>query len=138
MNIKLSRSFLLPLFLLVMGCCATPISQMTDDEFIWTFAVIPHNYQSVYRSIKEGLLQQGNTGQNLDSDLYTDIQEGHFDVYATDIFGLRMSPFAKIRVKGTNDNQCELKVGQNPTWQGMGSNRGRFSNLVVQWAKDAK
>ena len=76
---------LLASFGLVAGC-ATPVSKLGDEEFVWTNAYVPTNYQQTYRNMKQGLDVCGSAFA-VESNLYTDINEGVMVLYLKNLLG---------------------------------------------------
>jgi len=71
--------FLLAIVILS-GCAFTPPGALKPSDLITEQKIIPANYQVVYRRVKNGFRNCGE--RYAEGELYTDIKEGHFDVFS--------------------------------------------------------
>ena len=62
-------------------------NNLKKSDFVWEERVVAANYQEVYRRILSGFRKCGEIIP--EGHLYTDIKEGHFDVYIRQTFGGR-------------------------------------------------
>ena len=65
--------------------CATPVGKLADDDIVWTSTNVATNYQQAYRNIKRSLDVCYEFA--VESNLYTDIGEGEFNLYLKNVFG---------------------------------------------------
>lgn len=114
------------LIVLLLVSCATPVGQFKESDFTWTRASINSNYQAAYRNLKDGFRKCGD-GLHIDSDLYTDINTGHFDIYVSYPFGEK-SPvvFGVIDLKQIDQNNCHIAIGL--------TFRGHKGSRFLNWA----
>lgn len=115
--------------LITLGC-ATPVGKIPESDFVWEDRIIKLNYQEVYRNIANGFrtckpgIAEGN--------LYTDIKEGHLDVYLVDVFGGKHpGVLGIIRVKEDNNGNTIVRVGvqriyDNPVFGARGIYRKKW------------
>ena len=90
--------------------CFTPIGKIPDSDFVWEDRTIKVNYQEVYRRVLAGVrtckpgIAEGN--------LYTDIKEGHIDVFLVDMFGGKHpGVLGIILVKEDHNGDTVVRVG---------------------------
>lgn len=84
---KISNNWLIAIVAIgALSGCATPVSKLTDDEFVWTTGKVATNYQQTYRNLKRGLDVCGSSF-SVESNLYTDIEEAEFNLYLKNLLG---------------------------------------------------
>ena len=123
-------------FLLIVIGCATPVGKLKKSDFAWEERVISANYQEVYRRILSGFRKCGEVIP--EGNLYTDIQEGRFDVYVRQTFGGRSDfVFGIIDVIYRNENATLVRVGVQTIYDGVSSfgTKGRTRKLWLKWAE---
>ena len=93
--------------------CATPPGQLKESDLVWQERTIAANYQEVYRNVKDGFKTCGPN--SIDSELYTDIRKGHFDIYhSTLAVPKSMSrTVGLIDITPKGDSNSLIKVGVN-------------------------
>ncbi len=115
------------------GC--TPIGHMGHSDFNWTIKTLDIPYQQVYRNIEAGF--RCHRGWYPSGQLYTDIQEGHFDLYATPpdpLFGRLV--YGKIIIKSLSERKSKLSIGVTHHFdKPIFSKRGKPRETILQWAK---
>ncbi len=117
----------------ILPSCSKPIGQLTENDMGWTRAEMPMNYQAVYRNVNEGFRRCGS-GLIAEGNLYTDIQEGHFDLYlATLMGGKAPGALGVINIKEIDSNHAKISIGivnvfDNPIFGKKGKGRERFFN----------
>ena len=125
----------LSVFLGMLASCATPVGQFKESDMTWTKFEMEMNYQSVFRNVKEGFRRCGNNFF-ADGSLYTDVKEGHFDIYLTDAFGGK-SPwvYGVVNINNVDENHSTFAVGvvnayDNPMFGKEGGGR----ESIAKWA----
>jgi hypothetical protein len=90
--------------------CATPVSKLGDEEFVWTNAYVPMNYQQTYRNLKQGLDACGSAFA-VESNLYTDINEGMMVLYLKNLLGGNNGfVYGTIKLKKENEG-TQVRIG---------------------------
>lgn len=123
------------LILITMVSCATPVGKIPESDFAWQEKVIEENYQEVYRRILNGFrkckpgIAEGN--------LYTDIKEGHFDVYLIDVFGGKHSGvLGVIDLKSDDKANTIVRVGVQAIYdRPLFGGHGRYRKLWLKFAE---
>ena len=115
--------------------CATPVGQFKENDMIWTKSEMEMNYQVVFRNIKEGFRKCG-LHFFADGNLYSDIKEGHFDIYLTDVFGGK-SPwvYGVVNINNIDPNHSTLEIGVNNTYDNpVFGKKGGGREMIAKWA----
>ena len=93
---------------LMVGC--TSAGQMEHKDYSWSTETLNTTYQSAYRNIKIGAAKC-ESDWSVDSDLYTDIQEGIITISLKNLI-FRNPHFALAKIVTTpNGNGSSLKIG---------------------------
>lgn len=111
--------------------CATPIKKLSTDDFYWQQKKISGNYQKVYRNILDGFrsCDQGVA----ESNLYTDIEEGQFDIYLPQLGGGRsVWVLGSIKVTSNGPDQTHVKAGAQKVYD---RKNCHHCKLWLQWAE---
>jgi hypothetical protein len=115
--------------------CATPIGQFKESDLTWTKFDKDVNYQEVFRNLKEGF-RRCAPGLFADGNLYTDIKEGHFDIYVTNILGGRSQwVYGIINIRANFPDGSTVDIGvknafDNPVFGKKGGRR----EMISGWA----
>ena len=121
--------------LVTLVSCATPVGQFKSNDMAWTKLEIGMNYQSIFRNVKEGFRICGSHFF-ADGNLYTDIKEGHFDVYLTDIFG-GQSPwvYGVVNIINIDSSHSALRIGVNNIYDNpVFGKKGGGREMIAKWA----
>lgn len=133
MNMKKIVALLASLGMLT--SCATPVGQFKENDMVWTKTEMEVNYQSVFRNVKEGFRKCGSH-LFADGNLYTDIKEGRFDIYLTDVFGGK-SPwvYGVVNIRNIDVDHSALEVGVNNTYEDpVFGKEGGGREMITRWA----
>lgn len=119
----------------MLTACATPIGQFKESDMTWTKLEMEMNYQSVFRNVKEGFRKCGPY-YFADGNLYTDVKEGHFDIYLTDVFGGK-SPwgYGVVNISGIDENHSAFEIGVNNAYDNpVLGKEGGGRETIAKWA----
>jgi len=121
---------------LFLSSCATPVGQFKESDMAWTKMNFKLNYQAVYRNLKEGFRKCGPRFF-ADGNLYTDINEGHFDIYLSDMLGGRSSwVYGIIIIKHIDGDTSAVSIGVNNTYDNpLFGKKSGGREMISQWAK---
>jgi hypothetical protein len=121
--------FILAVLLFCTGCF-TPIGKIPKEDFGWQEKIIEADYQEVYRRVLNGFrtckpgIAEGN--------LYTDIKEGHFDVYLVGFLGTKHpGALGMIDIKADEKGNTIIKVGV----QKMYDHAGYYRKIWLSFAE---
>lgn len=90
--------------------CATPVSKLGDEEYVWTESYVPTSYQQTYRNMKQGLDVCG-AAFSVESNLYTDINEGVMVLYLKNLLGGNNGfVYGTIKLKKENEG-TRVRIG---------------------------
>lgn len=115
--------------------CATPAGKIPESDFVWQEKIIEANYQEVYRRIVSGFRTCGDV--IAEGNLYTDIKEGHFDIYLRGTFGGR-SDFilGVIHLKPNDKGNTIVKVGVQTIYdRPLFGRHGKYRKLWLKFAE---
>ena len=132
---SIMRVIVILVSLVIVASCATPVGQLKSNDMAWTKLEMEMNYQSVFRNVKEGFRKCGSHFF-ADGNLYTDIKEGHFDIYLTDIFGGK-SPwvYGVVNIKNIDSSYSALEIGVNNTYDNpVFGKKGGGREMIAKWA----
>lgn len=119
------------LIILLLSSCATPVGQFQESDFNWTKTTIDLNYQAVYRNLKDGF-RTCRSGLSIDSEIYTDINTGHFDIR----FDSRAAwVFGMIDLQHIDQNNCQVSIGVIRAYDDpLFGRTGKYRELFLNWA----
>lgn len=104
------KKFLLVCFVVLTTGCATPVSKISESDFVWAEGQFDINYQHVYRNFKRGL-DMCARGLAVEGDLFTDIKEGNLNLYFKTMLGSSNGfVFGVIRISDSG-GQANVRVG---------------------------
>ncbi|CAB4121487.1 hypothetical protein UFOVP14_3 [uncultured Caudovirales phage] len=108
-SFKYLRTFLLCIVMsLLYGC--TVSSHIPNEDYTWSTVTINTTYQSAYRNIKNGVAKC-ESDWRVDSDLYTDIQEGVITISLKNLI-FRNPHFVLAKITVTpNGNGSSIRIG---------------------------
>lgn len=119
----------------ILTSCAKPVGQFQESDMAWTKFEAEMNYQSVFRNVKEGFRKCGSH-YFVDGSLYTDVKEGHFDIYLTDAFGGK-SPwvYGVVNIIDIDENDSIVEIGVNNAYDNpMLGKEGGGREMIARWA----
>lgn len=114
---RMSRAALVGSVVLL-SACATPIGQMTEDDFNWSEETVHAGYQEVYRRITNGL--RSCDGDGIPAvpigNLYTDNRTAHIDVFLGSMYGGHTRlPLGMIQIKALSEGATQVRVAGHKT-----------------------
>ena len=126
------KAYLIIFVLLISGCASNP-SNTNHSDYTWTDSVSSHSYQASYRNIKEAA-EKCESSWHLDSNLYTDINEGRINVYLKNlIFQNPQFLLAKVTITKT-DKGSLLSIGTIDSMDKNFAIERNTAKKLISWA----
>jgi hypothetical protein len=134
----MNRLKLIPIILslLILSSCATPAGKFKESDMAWTKMNLPLNYQAVYRNLNDGFRTCGPSYFPV-GNLYTDINEGHFDIYLSDMFGGSSEwVYGRVSIKDIDGDSSAISIGVNNAYDNpLFGKKGGGREMISQWAQ---
>ena len=120
------RPVALTIVLLLAGCLA-PLSELKDEDYVWSEATLNTNYQPVYRNVIRGYQNCVNAVPSTSLD--PDNKKGQI-VFVTDGW-----VYGKATIDAIDDNTTRFRIGVIREYDApLFGSRGHFRRRVMQWA----
>ena len=137
-QIKKNVLIIFSLIFITMTGCATPAGKIPESDFVWQEKIIEANYQEVYRRIVNGFRTcKDVVAEVAEGNLYTDIKEGHFDIYLWNVLGGRSDwVLGIIYLKPDDKGNTIVRVGVQTIYdRPLLGGHGKYRRLWLKFAE---